>query len=394
MSYFREIRKSEGGAAVIRVVGVGGAGNNIVNRIVETGVTGVEVMAVNTDLQALGRSIAHRTIQIGPECTNGLGAGSNPEIGRQAAEESMEIIQESLEGSDLVFITAGLGGGTGTGAAPVIARVCKEKLGALTVGVVCMPFGFEGDKRAHFARKGWENLKKYTDTIITIENNNILLTLSPNIKFEEGLLAVDNVLVRAVRGITDIINTPGHINPDFADIKEVMAEQGEAFMGVGEGEGENRIIDALQEAKESPLLKAEGAFGKARRFLINVTCREGELSLLEVNKIGEDCKNMTGRDALTIFGLTYDDSLGDRVRVTMIATGLEEEKPKVDYDHSRPRMGGRRSLSSQARKDQTPLFDMAERNSNEPPRHPAGGAFDPLDERGFETPAYKRINKD
>ncbi len=394
MPHFKQIKRTGDGAAVIRVVGVGGAGNNIVNKLEESGVAGVEIIAANTDMQALKQSRAHRTVQLGPKLTEGLGAGSNPEVGRQAAEESAEVLQDCLAGSDMVFVVAGLGGGTGTGAAPEVARICREKLKALTVGVVCMPFFFEGRKRSHLARKGWDNLKKYTDTIITIENDRIFGLTDHNADVEDGFFKVNEVLVRAVRGISDIINTPGHINPDFADIKTIMAEQGEAFMGVGEGEGENRMNNALQQANDSPMLLDGGIYGRARGLLINVTCRKGEMTMQELGKMGRFCDDLSSRDTLAIFGLTYDDSLGGRIRVTMIATGIEKEKPRVDYglNECRKVKVRRRSGSAKASRDQTTL--PFGREGKEPMGKAVGlvngHPVEDLDERDFDIPTWQR----
>jgi cell division protein FtsZ len=306
--------------ALIRVFGVGGGGGNAVNTMVESRLQGVEFIAANTDLQALENSKADIRLQLGPTVTKGLGAGANPELGRESAEESVDEIRELLKDSDMVFVTAGLGGGTGTGAAPVVARVAKE-LGALTVAVTTKPFAFEGRSRMKNACAGWEMLKQHVDTIITIPNDRLLSFSQKGTRFIDGMKMADNVLVQAVKGITDLINLPGYINPDFADVRAIMNEMGPALMGAGMSVGDNRAAEAVNMAIASPLLQDISIEG-ARGVLVNISAREDTLTLAEVTEATTRVYEEVHDDANIILGVIFDDKLGDALQVTVIATGI------------------------------------------------------------------------
>ncbi len=308
--------------AVIKVAGVGGGGTNAVNRMVEAGLKGVEFISINTDAQALLMSDADYKVQIGNELTKGLGAGADPDVGFQAAEESREEIKEALKGADMVFVTAGKGGGTGTGAAPVIAEVAKE-LGALTVGVVTRPFSFEGRKRALQAEQGVAALRDKVDTLIIIPNDRLLQVAEKKTSILDAFRVADDVLRQGVQGITDLITVPGLINLDFADIRTIMANAGSALMGIGVASGENRGAEAAKAAISSPLLEAsiEGAQG----VLLNIS-GPSDIGLYEVNEAAEIIANAAHPDANIIFGAVIDDACGDEVRVTVIATGFDHAK--------------------------------------------------------------------
>ncbi|GBG97020.1 cell division protein FtsZ [Lactococcus termiticola] len=308
--------------AVIKVIGVGGGGGNAVNRMIEEGVSGVEFIAANTDVQALKSSKADTVIQLGPKLTRGLGAGAQPEVGRRAAEESAETVTQALDNADMVFITAGMGGGTGTGAAPVIAQIAKE-IGALTVAVVTRPFGFEGSKRSYFATEGIEELRQNVDTLLIISNNNLLEIVDKKTPLTEALMEADNVLRQGVQGITDLITNPGMINLDFADVKTVMANKGDALMGVGAATGEDRVIEATRKAIFSPLL--ETTIEGAENVLLNVTGGM-DMSLSEAQDASELIINTVGQDVNIMLGTSIDDSLTDEIRVTVVATGVSKEE--------------------------------------------------------------------
>ena len=315
---------TENTKAKIKVIGVGGAGGNAVNRMVEENIKGVEFIAANTDMQALDLSQADTRLQLGPKLTRGLGAGSNPDIGQKAAEESEDVISDLLKESDMIFITAGMGGGTGTGAAPVIARVAKDS-GALTVGVVTRPFMFEGPKRAKYADKGIEDLKQHVDTLVVIANNRLLEIVDKKTPMKEALHVADDVLRQGVQGISDLITSPGFVNLDFADIKTVMSDQGSALMGIGAANGENRIVEATKKAISSPLL--EVSIDGAKQVLLNITGGP-DLSLFEANESANVVSQATSEDVNIIFGTSMDENLGDEVRVTVIATRKKQnEKP-------------------------------------------------------------------
>lgn len=308
--------------AQIKVIGVGGGGNNAVNRMITAGLKGVDFVAINTDAQAINLSRAGHKVQIGLKLTKGLGAGANPEVGSKAAEESREEIINALKGADMVFVTAGMGGGTGTGAAPIVAELAKE-LGALTVGVVTRPFSFEGRKRALQAEKGIAELKSKVDTLITIPNDRLLQVVDKHTTIHEAFRIADDVLRQGVQGISDLIAVPGLINLDFADVKTIMRNTGSALMGIGQATGENRAADAARKAISSPLLETsiEGAQG----VLLNITGGQN-LTLFEVNEASEIIAEAADPEANIIFGAVIDESLKEEVRVTVIATGFDQQK--------------------------------------------------------------------
>lgn len=305
--------------AQIKVIGVGGGGNNAVNRMIEGGLRGVDFLAVNTDKQALFLSKANMKIQIGDKLTKGLGAGSDPEIGQKAAEENRDEIAQALKGSDMVFVTAGMGGGTGTGAAPVVASVAKE-LGILTVGVVTKPFTFEGRKRMAQAEKGIAQLKEHVDTLIIIPNDRLLQVIQKNTSMVEAFKMADDILKQGVQGISDLIAVPGLVNLDFADVKTIMLNTGIAHMGTGRASGENRAEEAAKQAVHSPLL--ETSIEGARGVLLNIT-GGADLGLLEVNAAAELVQKSADPEANIIFGAVIDESLNDELLITVIATGFD-----------------------------------------------------------------------
>ena len=307
--------------AVIKVIGVGGAGNNAVNRMIDEGVQGVEFIVANTDTQALANSKAETKIQLGPKLTKGLGAGSLPDIGLKAAEESEERIREALSGADLIFVTAGMGGGTGTGAAPIVARIAKD-LGALTVGVVTRPFSFEGPKRGRYAAEGVAQMKANVDTLVTISNNRLLEIVDKKTPMLEAFREADNVLRQGVQGISDLIIAPGYVNLDFADVKTVMKDQGSALMGIGVASGENRTAEATKKAISSPLL--EVSIDGAEQILLNIT-GGSDLTLFEAQDASDIVAAAATNDVNIIFGTSINENLGDEVIVTVIATGIDEE---------------------------------------------------------------------
>jgi cell division protein FtsZ len=306
--------------ATIKVIGVGGGGNNAVNRMIEHGVQGVEFIAVNTDAQALNLSKAPTKLQIGAKLTRGLGAGANPEVGKKAAEESKEQIEEALKGADMVFVTAGMGGGTGTGAAPVIAQIARE-LGALTVGVVTRPFTFEGRKRATQAASGIAAMKEAVDTLIVIPNDRLLEIVDKNTPMLEAFREADNVLRQGVQGISDLIAVPGLINLDFADVKTIMSNKGSALMGIGIASGENRAAEAAKKAISSPLL--ETSIDGAQGVLMNITGGTN-LSLYEVQEAADIVASAADQEVNMIFGSVINENLKDEIIVTVIATGFNE----------------------------------------------------------------------
>ena len=310
------------GLAQIKVIGAGGGGNNAVNRMVEAGLQGVEFIAVNTDKQALHTSKAEHKIQIGEKLTRGLGAGANPEVGKKAAEESKDEIIKVLEGADMVFVTAGMGGGTGTGAAPVIAQLAKE-MGILTVGVVTKPFVFEGKVRMKNAENGIAELKSKVDTLITIPNDRLLQIVQKNTSMLDAFSMADDVLKQGIQSISDLIAVPGLINLDFADVTSVMKEQGLAHMGIGNATGENRAIEAAREAIQSPLL--ETSIRGAKGVLLNIT-GGANLGLLEINEASTLVQESCDPEANIIFGASIREDLAEEIRITVIATGFDEGK--------------------------------------------------------------------
>jgi cell division protein FtsZ len=314
--------------AVIKVVGVGGGGTNAVNRMVDAGLAGVEFIAVNTDAQALMMCDADVKIHIGSTATRGLGAGADPVVGHAAAQESRDELKESLKGSDMVFVTAGEGGGTGTGGAPVVAELARE-LDALTVGVVTRPFSFEGRRRADQAERGIEILRDRVDTLIVIENNRLLQVVEKNTSIVESFRMADDILRQGVQGITDLITVPGLVNLDFADVRTIMSDAGSALMGIGAASGTNRAAEAARAAVSSPLLEAsiEGATG----ILLNIT-GGSDIGLFEVNEAAEVVTSAADQNANVIFGAVIDDSVGDEVRVTVIATGFGGQRRRRRRD--------------------------------------------------------------
>jgi cell division protein FtsZ len=330
--------------AVIKVIGVGGGGVNAVNRMIDAGLKGVEFIAVNTDAQALLMSDADVKLDIGRELTRGLGAGSDPEVGRQAAEAHREEIEEIIKGSDMVFITSGEGGGTGTGGAPVVAEIARS-LGALTIGVVTRPFSFEGRRRALQAEQGIQKLKEKVDTLIVIPNDRLLTVANEKTSVLAAFKMADEVLLQGVSGITNLITTPGLINTDFADVKMILHNAGSALMGIGQAAGENRAVTAAKAAISSPLL--ESAIDGARGILLNIT-GPSNLGLFEVNAAAEIIHGVAHQDANIIFGTVIDDEMGDEVKITVIAAGFDRAEVSV----------GARELRVAPERDLAPVRDL------------------------------------
>ena len=322
--------------AKIKVIGVGGGGNNAVNRMIESGLKGVEFIVANTDLQVLDKSKASKKIQIGKELTSGLGAGSNPQIGKEAALESKAEIEEALEGADMVFVTCGMGGGTGTGAAPVIANIAQD-MGALTVGIVTKPFSFEGKKRMNQAIQGLDELKAHVDTLIVIPNDRLREIIDKTTPLVESFKEVDNVLRRGVQSISDLIAVAGLINLDFADVKAVMENRGNALIGIGIGVGEGRATEAAKQAVSSPLL--ETSIDGATDAIINVTGGTN-LTLFEVEEAAEVVRQSANTDINTIFGAVINENLKDEIIVTVIATGFEDKSEPLYHSYVNDNMLG------------------------------------------------------
>jgi cell division protein FtsZ len=347
------VSASQNYLAIIKVVGVGGGGVNAVNRMIEAGLRGVEFIAVNTDAQALLMSDADVKLDIGRELTRGLGAGADPDKGRQAAEDHAQDIEDALKGADMVFVTAGEGGGTGTGAAPVIAEIAKNEIGALTVGVVTRPFEFEGAQRAAQAEEGIASLREQVDTLIVIPNDKLLSIVERRTSIIDAFREADNVLRQGVQGITDLITIPGLINLDFADVRTVMQDAGTALIGIGDATGEGRAIEAAKSAISSPLLEesVEGAAG----ILLNITGGR-DLGLFEVNEAAEIIASAADGNANIIFGAVIDEALADEVRVTVIATG---------FHHRGARPGTARDAVRQRRRDRDVTLDDRQRSSLE-----------------------------
>ena len=353
--------------AVIKVIGVGGGGGNAINRMIDEGVAGVEFIAANTDVQALSSAKAETVIQLGPKLTRGLGAGGQPEVGRKAAEESEEVLTEALQGADMVFITAGMGGGSGTGAAPVIARIAKS-VGALTVAVVTRPFGFEGSKRGNFAVEGINELREHVDTLLIISNNNLLEIVDKKTPLLEALSEADNVLRQGVQGITDLITSPGLINLDFADVKTVMENKGNALMGIGIGSGEERVIEAARKAIYSPLL--ETTIDGAEDVIVNVTGGL-DMTLIEAEEASEIVNQAAGHGVNIWLGTSIDESMKDEIRVTVVATGVKEDKvDKVSgLQGVKPASRAEQVRSAQSSAHYDRNFDMAETREMPAPSH-------------------------
>lgn len=344
--------------AKIKVIGVGGGGNNAISRMRDNGLSGVEFLALNTDLQTLQESNADLRLQIGEKLTRGLGAGANPSVGEKAAEESKGEIEEAIKGADMVFITAGMGGGTGTGAAPIVAQVAKE-MDILTVGVVTKPFTFEGRKRATQAEAGIEKLKENVDTLITIPNDRLLQIVEKRTSMVEAFQMADQVLMDAVSGISELIAVPNVINLDFADVESIMSDQGIAHMGIGRASGENRAVDAAKAAVNSPLL--ETSIDGANAVLLNVTA--AEVGLMEANEAAELIRESIDSDANIIFGVGQDESLGDEIKITVIATGFDNSSRsrRADRNSNRAdelRAPQRNSQANQQRKSSNPFDDI------------------------------------
>ncbi len=364
--------------AVIKVVGVGGGGTNAVNRMVDAGLHGVEFIAANTDAQALAMCDADIKLNIGHELTKGLGAGANPDVGHGAAAESRDEIKEALKGADMVFVTAGEGGGTGTGAAPVIAEIAKSEIGALTVGVVTRPFTFEGAQRGRQAQEGIQELRDSVDTLIVIPNEKLLAIVERRTTILEAFREADNVLRQGVQGITDLITIPGLINLDFADVRTIMHDAGTALMGVGVAAGENRAIEAAKIAISSPLLEesVEGATG----ILLNMTGGR-DLGLFEVNEAAEIVASAADANSNIIFGAVIDEEMADEVRVTVIATGFDQNRPATSARRSAPareRSADPPPAPAAPRRDRDVTLDDSQRSSLE------------ISEEEIDIPAFLR----
>ncbi len=340
---------------VIKVIGVGGGGGNAINRMIACGLKGVEFVALNTDGQALNRSQADHRVQLGAKLTRGLGAGAKPEVGEKAAEESRDEIASLIKGTDMLFVTAGMGGGTGTGAAPVVAQIAREE-GILTVGIVTRPFLFEGRKRARQAEEGIAKLRESVDALIAIPNEKLLQIVDKNTSIADAFLMADEVLMQGVQGITDLVKSPGEVNLDFADVTTVMKEGGEALMGIGQASGEKRAVQAAQAAISSPLL--EMAIDGARRVLLNIT-GGSNLTLMEVNEAANLIIEAADPEAEIIFGQAIDDCLGDSIRITVIATGFGPSKP-VSSPKNQP--AGRHQSTPMGRAGEIELETVFDRN--------------------------------
>jgi len=358
--------------ARIKVIGIGGGGGNAVNTMIAYSLQGVDFIVANTDTQALGASVSPTKIQLGAEATRGLGAGANPDVGKQAAMEAKDRLREHLEGADMVFITAGLGGGTGTGAAPVIAEICKE-LDVLTVAVVTKPFQFEGKRRNYQAEEGVDELRRIVDTLIVVPNQRLLSLGGRNLSLLEAFKKADDILYHAVKGISDLIIIPGLINLDFADVKNTMSSMGLAMMGTGTASGENRAIEAAQRAISSPLLEDNSIQG-AHGVLLNITGGP-DMSLFEVNEASSLIQAEAHEDANIIFGTVIDETMGDEIRITVIATGFEDLNRRKNNLVNMPGMNGhkREDISKPAylRKDrsidQLPTVKMGMIEDNDDP---------------------------
>ncbi|WP_155590144.1 cell division protein FtsZ [Lysinibacillus cavernae] len=371
--------------AVIKVIGVGGGGNNAVNRMIEHGVQGVDFIAVNTDAQALNLSKAEIKLQIGAKLTRGLGAGANPEVGKKAAEESREQLEEVLRGADMVFVTAGMGGGTGTGAAPVIAQIARE-LGSLTVGVVTRPFTFEGRKRQTQAIGGIGGMKEAVDTLIVIPNDKLLQIVDKSTPMLEAFREADNVLRQGVQGISDLIATPGLINLDFADVKTIMSNKGSALMGIGIATGENRASEAAKKAISSPLL--ESSIDGAKGVLMNIT-GGSNLSLFEVQEAADIVASASDEEVNMIFGSVINENLKDEIIVTVIATGFTEEALHQQRTTAKPTLNMNRQSAQQ---QQAPIREQRQEThvqQEQPRQNQQHYAQDDM----LEVPAFLRNRK-
>lgn len=377
--------------AVIKVVGVGGGGTNAVNRMIEEGIRGVEFVAVNTDAQALAISDADIKVHIGTDITKGLGAGANPEVGKEAAEDTRDEIKQALAGADMVFITAGEGGGTGTGAAPVVADIAKNDIGALTVGVVTKPFSFEGRKRFSSALEGIKNLSENVDTLIVIPNDRLLDLSEKKTTMLEAFRMADDVLCQGTQGITDLITVPGLINLDFADVCTIMRNSGTAMMGIGTASGDNRATDAAEEAISSRLL--EGSIDGATRVLLSIAGNK-DLGIQEINDAADLVAQNVDPEATIIFGTVVDESLGDQVRVTVIATGYEDASvqqtlPSMTMPVSRPAERDRRS-SSAPKQPSMPINVSRPQNSS---KVSSGSKSSSNNDKEFDIPEFLKRSR-
>ncbi len=388
-------------SARIKVIGVGGGGGNAINNMIASELMGVEFIAANTDSQALEMSRAGIKVQLGRNLTKGLGAGAKPEVGREAAEESADEIRQVLEGSDMVFVTAGMGGGTGTGAAPVIAEISKE-LGALTVAVVTRPFGFEGKKRSRQADEGIEHLKEVVDTIITIPNDRLRTLADTKTPIMEMFKKADEVLYYAVRGISDLIVVQGYVNVDFADVRTVMAEMGMALMGTGMSGGERRAFEAVQMAIANPLLEDISISG-ARGILMNLTASMNTLTMDEVDQAASLIKEEAHEDANIIWGTVFDDSMGDEIRVTVIATGIGRDKqiaPRDEHIVTHIDSARKRRVSEESSEEEpAPVSgegpqDQSFKVERKPDRTKEFAGLHSLDTEEFEIPTFMRKKAD
>lgn len=369
------------GFAQIKVIGAGGGGNNAVNRMVEAQLKGVEFIAVNTDKQALYTSKAEYKIQIGEKLTRGLGAGANPEVGKRAAEESKDEIVKVLQGADMVFVTAGMGGGTGTGAAPVIAQLAKE-MGILTVGVVTKPFAFEGKVRMKNAEAGIAELKSKVDTLITIPNDRLLQIVQKNTSMLEAFSVADDVLKQGIQSISDLIAVPGLINLDFADVTSIMKEKGLAHMGIGSATGENRSVEAARKAIESPLL--ETSIRGAKGVLLNIT-GGSNLGLFEINEASTLVQESCDAEANIIFGASIREDLGDEIMITVIATGFDDgQDMKLNFDN-KPKVSERPSLNSAINQNVAPEVKEEVAITREEPKRPSV-----VEDDDMEIPTFLR----
>jgi cell division protein FtsZ len=383
-----ELHEEPNGPAKIKVVGIGGGGGNAINSMIQAHVEGVEFIAANTDLQALSSSLAPVKIQLGGHLTKGLGAGANPEIGKRAALEDIDKLSQVLDGADMIFVTAGMGGGTGTGAAPIVASIAKEK-GCLTVAVVTKPFLFEGKRRLVQAESGLRELRSAVDTVITIPNQRLLNVVGKQTSLRDAFRICDEVLRQAVQGISDLITIPGLINLDFADVQTIMSEMGMALLGTGVARGENRAVDAAQKAISSPLLE-ESSIEGARGVLINITGGP-DMTLFEVNEASSIIKEVAHEDAQIIFGSVVDENMQGEIRVTVIATGFGYPKEGTPPT---PIMAPTKMKPPQGREDTRPMGNggpgQAVRRPTVSNRQHAGVSVADLDEKSLEIPTFLR----
>jgi cell division protein FtsZ len=366
--------------ARMKVVGVGGAGGNAVNRMIDAGLSGVDFISINTDLQDLENCKATHRVQIGARLTKGLGAGASPEVGRKAIEEDRDVVAESLLGADMIFVTAGVGGGTGTGACPVVAEIAKDQ-GALTIGIVTKPFDFEGKKRMGRALMGIEELKDKVDTLIIIPNQKLLNLATPDTRLTDAFKMADEVLLQATKGISDLITVPGLVNLDFADVKTVMAEMGDALMGIGYGTGENRAKEAATQAISSPLLDNVSING-AKAVLINIT-GNSNMSLLEVNEAASLITEAVGVEANIIFGAVIDENLQDEIRVTVIATGFGNDLKNVETESASDLFSSRKLVFDKNSK-------KYKESRGEPQRVPERSKVQSYQKDNWEVPTFLR----